>query len=53
MILIYKMHTLKDISHLANLSKRGSIGPSIDHIHQVRFKLVQVGLLIHFQLGIS
>lgn len=36
----YRRLTFKNISHLADLSERGAVGPGVDHVHQVRLELV-------------
>lgn len=45
--------TFKNVRHLADLGEGGSVGPGVDHVHQVGLELVQVRLLVHVQLGVS
>lgn len=49
---LYARRTFKDVGHLADLSKRGAVSPSVDHIHQVRLKLAEIRVLVHLQLGV-
>lgn len=42
--------TFENVRHFADLRERGSVGPSVHYVHEMRTELVQVGVLIHVQL---
>lgn len=45
--------TFENVGHFADLRERGSVGPGVHDVHEVRTELVQVSFLVHVQLRLG